>query len=230
MLPDELWEKILEDVDDNSVTAFACVCKQLRGVQQNSRRNLKTDLDDYSFHKEDRGPPEYEKLSEVSEDWCLWCMRYLCSTRQTEQKRRVINAAALWGHLNALKCWKGKTKEKKTILLDEQTCASAALAGRLEVLMWLRAIRCPWNKSTCEFAAYGGQFKLLKYAREHNCPWNEHTCSAAARGGHLDVLKYAHEQGCSWDWRTCEAARGVYPELLEWAKSEGCPEREEDNS
>ena len=36
-LPDELWAKILENVDDNSVVAFASVCKQLRRVQQDSR-------------------------------------------------------------------------------------------------------------------------------------------------------------------------------------------------
>ena len=43
-LPDELWDKILESVDDNSVLAFACVCKQLRRVQRRSGRKLKTDM------------------------------------------------------------------------------------------------------------------------------------------------------------------------------------------
>ena len=33
-LPDELWDKILESVDDNSVMAFASVSKQLRRVQK----------------------------------------------------------------------------------------------------------------------------------------------------------------------------------------------------
>merc|ERR1719410_1898954 len=43
-LPDEVWAKILEDVDDNSVMAFACVNKQLRRVQQESGRELATEL------------------------------------------------------------------------------------------------------------------------------------------------------------------------------------------
>ena len=72
-LPDELWEKILRSLDDDSVTAFACVSKQLRRVQQTSGRRLKTDLqqyeDDnniyYSFCLYETG-----KFSAVSEAWC----------------------------------------------------------------------------------------------------------------------------------------------------------------
>ena len=41
LLPDELWDKILESVDDNSVMTFASVCKQLRRVQKRSGRELK---------------------------------------------------------------------------------------------------------------------------------------------------------------------------------------------
>ena len=139
-----------------------------------------------------------------------------------------MNAAAFWGHLNALKQWKERSHTET--LFYEQTCIFAALGGQLEVLMWLNENGCSCDEGICKAAARGGHLEVLKYAHEKVCPWDERTCSAAARGGHLDVLKYAHEQGCSWDWRTCEAARGVYPELLEWAKSEGCPEREEDNS
>ena len=43
-MPDELWAKILESVNDNSVTAFASTCTQLRRVQQRSGRKLATDL------------------------------------------------------------------------------------------------------------------------------------------------------------------------------------------
>ena len=73
MLPDELWEKILEDVDDNSVFAFASVCRQLRRVQQRSGRTLFTDLGWFSYSKDDYLRPKYQQLSamRMSEDWCL---------------------------------------------------------------------------------------------------------------------------------------------------------------
>ena len=79
-LPDEVWDKILGSVDDNSVIAFACVSKQLRRVQQTSGRRLKTDLQQY----EDDNNIYYSfclyetrKFSAVSETWCLWSMSSL---------------------------------------------------------------------------------------------------------------------------------------------------------
>ena len=73
-LPDELWAKILEDVDDNSVTAFASASKQLRRVQKESGRKLKTDLQHYSFDSDlyysGKSSSKVSKLSAVSEDWC----------------------------------------------------------------------------------------------------------------------------------------------------------------
>ena len=81
LLPDELWDKILGSVDDNSVTAFACVCKQLRRVQRASGRKLKTDLsrqyqDGDNLYKSIR-LYETRKFSAVSEAWCLWSMSSL---------------------------------------------------------------------------------------------------------------------------------------------------------
>ena len=55
-LPDELWDKILESVDDNSVLAFASVNKQLRRVQRRSGRKLETDMKSYSDFSVERDP------------------------------------------------------------------------------------------------------------------------------------------------------------------------------
>ena len=170
-LPDELWDKILESVDGNSVLAFACVSKQLRRVWRRSGRELKTDMKRYSSSSGGAlNLVEHKDLSIVSEEWCLWTTSFLSGRRRREQSRQILNAAAFSGHLGALKYWKEWTRaKKKKRLFDEQTCAFAALGGRMEVLVWLR---------------------------ENNCPWDEWTCRCAARGGHLDVLKYAHESVC----------------------------------
>ena len=55
-LPDELWDKILKSVDDNSVMAFASVSKQLRRVQRRSGRKLETDMKSYSDFSVERDP------------------------------------------------------------------------------------------------------------------------------------------------------------------------------
>ena len=220
-LPDELWEKILGSVDDDSVTAFACVSKQLRRVQQRSGRRLETGLRHYSYGNE--GAPD--KLSAVSENWCLWCVRCLSVTRHEKWKQSWLfaNAAAFWGHLDALKHWKEERRAKKS-LFDEQTCAFAGLGGCLDVLKWLRKNKCPWNKTTCYYAATGGHLEVLKYAHENHCPWCEYTCAQAAEGGHLEVLKYLQENGCPWDDRTCKAAaEGGHLEVLKYLIENRCP-------
>ena len=206
MLPDELWDKILEDVDDNSVTAFASVCKQLRRVQQESGRRLKTNLGKLGdwrscCHPEyiDYFPERLQKVSPLSENWCIWS---LTLRREWKYTICIMNAAAFWGHLDALKHW----REQRISNTHAFTCTFAALGGQLEVLMWLIDNGYPWDERTCAHAAYGGHLEVLKYAHEKGCPWDADTCQEAARGGHLEVLKYAHENGCPWDWRTCRAA------------------------
>ena len=228
-LPDKLWEKILGSVDDNSVTAFACVSKQLRRVQQASGRRLKTNLSPYCYdYEEGEGPPEGVKSSAVSEDWCLWYVKHFSDSMDSEIRlhgiRRSLcifaSAAAFWGHINALKLMRGKCS-----MFCSQTCAFAAFGGCLDVLKWLKKIYCPWDFYTCEAAARGGHLEVLKYAHEHECAWNKYTCHLAAEGGHLEALKYAHENGCPWDTWTCDlAADGGHLEVLKYARDNGCPE------
>ena len=81
-LPDELWREILESVDDNSVTAFASVSRQLRRVQQEAGRRLKTDqrIFRYPGYKED----EHFNAYDFTEDWFLWSLRTLASSREEE--------------------------------------------------------------------------------------------------------------------------------------------------
>ena len=222
-LPDELWDKILESVDDNSVLAFACVSKQLRRVWRRSGRRLKTNMKGYSTSsfKGDLYLFGYEELSSVSEEWCLWTMSFLSVGRQQKKRRQIMNAAAFSGHLGALKYWKAHAKKR---LFDEFTCAFAALGGQMEVLVWLRENNYPWDWRICEAAARGGHLEVLKYGKEHGRDWDEWACSGAARGGHLELLKYLYEHGCRWDEETCyAAARGGHLEVLKYAHEQGCP-------
>ena len=206
-LPDELWAKILEDVDDNSVMAFASVSKQLRRVQKESERKLELDLRDwensvdFTYHHYYSVHEMLQKAPPLSEEWCLWTMIFLSDGRQQELSRQITNAVAFWGHLGALKRWKEQGREQES-LFDENTCEFAALGGQLEVLKYLHEKGCPWNEGTCANAAEGGHLEVLKYAHENGCPLHEATCQYAAKEGHLDVLKYAHKNGCAWGVET----------------------------
>ena len=171
-LPDELWAKILEDVDDNSVLAFASVCKQLRRVQKESERKLETDLRLYNPKRGIRRCwgywGEVKGYSNLSESWCLWCMS-LPSSEEEKKKRRLISAAGLSGHLNVIKQWREKSDAVK------EACSIAALGGHLEVLKYAHESGCPLDEETCSLAAYGGHLEVLEYARAHGCPEEKDT-------------------------------------------------------
>ena len=234
-LPDELWAKILEDLDDNSVTAFACVCKQLRRVQQASRRKLKANLGDWEKYNPDLGLSLFVQFSwndhslqrllekyrmlqkaqhPLSEKWCLWCLTLRGG--RFKEASCIMNAAAFWGHLNLLKQWEEQDGAHK---FNEQTCAYAAYGGHLEVLKYLRENGCPWDLGTIDAASQGGHFDIVKYAHENGCPWSENTCMNAAKKGHFEMLKYAHENGCPWHEGTCaQAAEKGHLQMLRYAR------------
>ena len=160
-LPDELWAKILEDVNDNSVMAFASVSKQLRRVQQESGRRLMTSKS---------GTFGYN-LSPVSEDWCHWSMKFLTEAKEGEdeetvvrKKRKVVNAAAFSGHLKLLKEWIEPSGDARQDLADHETSYFAAAGGHLQVLKYAHEKGCEWDEWTCrEVAAGNNRRKVLDY-------------------------------------------------------------------
>jgi hypothetical protein len=52
---------------------------------------------------------------------------------------------------------------------DTSVCASAASAGRLEVLVWLREYDCPWDMMTTAWARVDGNEMVVDWARKKGC-------------------------------------------------------------
>ena len=101
--------------------------------------------------------------------------------------------AALKGHINVLQYLYENGYPLNT---DENICTAAARGGKLETLVWLHEIGCPWDTYTCTVAALGGHLEVLRYLHEQGCPWNSNVCLFAAERGHHVVLQYALENGC----------------------------------
>ena len=233
-LPDELWLKILQDVDDNSVMAFACVSKQLRRVQKRSGRKLTTTL--ISLFNRKLGVAQVctraGKLNAFTTQCCLWMLQNAGSSMK-KIRRSLLYNAAYFGDVKALRSCKFNMEHKaltggirsSTSLCDIGTAIIATAGGQKAVLLWLRKNGYPClNEETCHYAAAGGHLEVLKYAHENGCPWDERTCYEAAGGGHLDVLKYLHEQGCPWDeWTYQAAAREGHLDVLKYLHEEGFP-------
>eukprot|EP00587_Corethron_hystrix_P009281 CAMPEP_0113304708 /NCGR_PEP_ID=MMETSP0010_2-20120614/4618_1 /TAXON_ID=216773 ORGANISM="Corethron hystrix, Strain 308" /NCGR_SAMPLE_ID=MMETSP0010_2 /ASSEMBLY_ACC=CAM_ASM_000155 /LENGTH=368 /DNA_ID=CAMNT_0000158963 /DNA_START=206 /DNA_END=1309 /DNA_ORIENTATION=+ /assembly_acc=CAM_ASM_000155 len=108
----------------------------------------------------------------------------------------------------------------------KRACMHAAKGGHIEMLKWLRAVGCPWDKETSTEAARRGHLDLLIWLRQEGCPWGYETCIAAAKGGHIGTLKWLRRNGCPWwEYRMCEfAAKGGHLNMLIWLREEEeCP-------
>jgi hypothetical protein len=107
---------------------------------------------------------------------------------------------------------------------DEITYSTAAGAGRIDVLEWVRNQDppCPWDEWTCRYAASYGHLDVLKWLRSQDppCPWNVSVCSCAALNGHLDLLIWLRSQDppCPWNEYACKyAAKYGHLDVLKWA-------------
>ena len=110
-------------------------------------------------------------------------------TRTTARAAAASAARVAWARSCA-----GETKWARYI--EPRLFAKAAGRGDLEMLKWLRAKGCPWDKWTCANAAKGGHLEMLKWLRDNGCLWSAGACASAAFRGHLEVLEWLRAAGC----------------------------------
>jgi len=83
-------------------------------------------------------------------------------------------------------------------------CSSAAEAGNLELLKWLRAEGCPWNEQVFTAAVIGGTAKLERYFNKEGVvrfiPQRK-----APEGMEIEVLEWLHDNRCPFDELTLDA-------------------------
>lgn len=137
---------------------------------------------------------------------------------------RVCSYAAQEGHLHIIR-W----AREEGCPWDEKATTAAIVAGRLDVLQYLRysSPPCPWlEKYVCYNATKHNRLAILKWARSLEptpCHWNEALCEVAAEYGYLDILMWARSQDppCPWQTeRTCwAAAKAGQLEVLQWIKA-----------
>ena len=73
--------------------------------------------------------------------------------------------------------------------MDENVMMEAAASGNLELVRWLRAEGCPWNRWTCSYAVNKGHVEVLSWVRENGAPWDAFTRDkAAVELGYMDDL------------------------------------------
>lgn len=213
ILPPELIEIILSDVDDVYLPVCIHVCKLWHRLICNN------DKEDPLSIKKDKFCSALARLGHL--ELLSWARNQAGCIDVTS---KIILHAAAGGHLPLVKYFLAKSAEPHTFKKGNGFCAQAAAGGHLHVLKYLRDLGFDWFSDTASKAAAGGHFELLQWARQNGCKWNARVCEAAARGGHFEILKWAYQNKCPWSAATCMAlaSRGELG-MLQWARKEGCP-------
>jgi len=109
-------------------------------------------------------------------------------------------------------------------------CASAAKAGNLELIKFLREQPEPIELNTGVFAcaAWGGHLELMRWLQSppQSCPYDKWSCVQAAANGHIALVEWLRTQDppCPWDASCCTfAAANGKTDTIAWLRSQGCP-------
>lgn len=105
-------------------------------------------------------------------------------------------------------------------LSGQEVFASACEGGHMNIIRWLRKHHCDWSGSACVSAARAGHLEVLQFLREDGtgpykddedvdfmngpCPWSKEVLYSAAVGKHEHVIKWLLDKKCpkDKDWRT----------------------------
>lgn len=114
--------------------------------------------------------------------------------------------------------------------MDVTAIASAAAAGRLEMMQFLRSLSppCPMDESATLAAMRGNQPDCLAWLRNQQpkCPWNASALVPAAHDSSLGAIKMARslDPSIPWDPHVCFAAMSANnAEILAWLLENGAP-------
>ncbi len=117
-------------------------------------------------------------------------------------------------------------KQKEEMVVVD---AFEVLPNELVSLILVHHLPPIWQH-VCKSVCQRWRLLLLQPNRSPRSPFSDSRLQAGryagelALGGHLEVLQWARSQGCPWDEWTCAcAALGGHLEVLQWLRSQACP-------
>ena len=110
------------------------------------------------------------------------------------------------------------------IVDDSALPSQAALAGRLEVLRWLKGMGAPFGWTFYLDATFAGRLDVADWLREDGCPWEDSATLVSLTDGRFHLLEWALRN------RLFAGVRSVRPELESWDRFERWLAGERDDS
>jgi len=233
-LPQEVWEKILDNLKSDDLFPLALSCRYFRQkqkelVERGSQHGPESDEVRLALKTNLKRKLDEAEYQPASADYLRFCSKEKVPRRSVPRrsssvhfmghKEIVWRLAAFHGHLPLL-----QELLKRLFMLDRDFIKYAARGGQVETLQWLHQQGADLSPDLFRIAGAGGHLETLKWLRSEGCPWNAGACNGAARGGHLEILKWLRSKGCPWNERTCLcAAVHGHLDVLRWAIDNGCP-------
>jgi len=125
--------------------------------------------------RESRGVLAYAGVNVLTLRGAVW----ECSSNSTLE--------LVWNHMP----W-GEIDDRGRVIDQAWFCSQVAETNKLEFLKWAREEKhCEWDEETIATAAAKGNLEMLKYCFSNGCPCDKrNACGQAAIGGHLDCLRF----------------------------------------
>jgi hypothetical protein len=228
LLP-ELCDKIIEELDDVTVTMLAMTSKQ--NLKLLRHRMI---LSSYSVC--------YQSIINGYPKIALWALSnnmeadywtYLSAVKQgyldiviaLEQlglygESDAMIEASSNGHLDILIHLSNMNNE----FSNPNICANAVISGNIDILKWLRLNTYVWDETTAHMAAKYGRIDILKWVISKGCPYHRNiVINNLAMSGTLKMVKWAVSIGCKPAHHTlvCSAINSN-TSVVVWLLDNGC--------
>jgi hypothetical protein len=101
-------------------------------------------------------------------------------------KKINIKDVAKYGYLEIMKYLKYEFKEN----------IFSSSVNNLELLKWLKEMKCPWNVRTFDKAASYCDIETLQWLKDNECPWDYNTFIFACGHNNVSVLEWLNKNKC----------------------------------
>jgi hypothetical protein len=115
-------------------------------------------------------------------------------------------------------------KQRGFSLTVRTSFAAASTANNLQMLESLHSNQCPWDDTTAGAAGAADDLEQLQWLLEHGAPLTSASANEAAKGGAVRVLAFLQDRGVVFNQITmANAAGGGHLQLCQWLRVQQCP-------
>merc|ERR1711934_479497 len=207
-LPQEVWDKVFDELDRNDLFPLASSCKYFRHKQKELLARKRWEWMRMVTGWSGEEVCDLPHQSQAYLKWLFRCSEMLGEKQHQENKIFLTAAAAHHGYLPLVKLFgseEGRGGEDGFqgvfwCCFDEGTCKIAAYSGHVHVIKCLiEEEGVEWTEDIAKTAAHTGQIKVLQYVLDNNLEWDPDKCVCIAEeNGKHEVVEWIAENAAEY--------------------------------